>query len=237
MRSMAARTGAIGGSPRSWLWKAGACPAASSIRLRSRSGTSRRSARWSTIDALGRERPVSTNDRCRAETSASSASSSCESRRRCRQSRNSDPTWTCVAPTRTRSPRLAARMRDKESVTPLELFFDLVFVLALTQCTQLMADEPTWNGLAKAMLVLAVLWWSWSGYAWLTSLVDPEEGVVRIAMFGAMAAFLVAALCVPEAFDDSALLFAIAYAVVRTAHIVLYALGSRDDRDLRASVI
>ena len=53
-----------------------------------------------------------------------------------------------------------------------------------------------------------MLWWSWSGYAWLTSLVDPEEGVVRIAMFGAMAAFLVAALCVPDAFDDSALIFA-----------------------------
>ena len=83
-----------------------------------------------------------------------------------------------------------------------------MFVLALTQCTALMAEEPTWEGLAKAMLMLAVLWWSWSGYAWLTSLVDPEEGVVRIAMFGAMAAFLVAALCVPEAFDDSALLFA-----------------------------
>ena len=117
-----------------------------------------------------------------------------------------------AATTRTRSPRLAATMRDKESVTPLELFFDLVFVLALTQCTQLMADEPTWNGLAKAMLVLAVLWWSWSGYAWLTSLVDPEEGVVRIAMFGAMAAFLIAALCVPGAFGDSALIFALAYA-------------------------
>jgi low temperature requirement protein LtrA len=128
-------------------------------------------------------------------------------------------------------------MRERETVTPLELFFDLVFVLALTQCTALMAKEPTWAGLAKAMLVLAVLWWSWGGYAWLTSLVDPEEGIVRIAMFGAMAAFLVAALCVPEAFDDTALLFAVAYAGVRGAHIVLFAIGSRDDPNLRASVI
>jgi low temperature requirement protein LtrA len=128
-------------------------------------------------------------------------------------------------------------MRQSESVTPLELFFDLVFVLALTQCTALMAEEPTWEGLAKAILILAVLWWSWGGYAWLTSLVDPEEGVVRIAMFGAMAAFLVAALCVPEAFDDSALLFAVAYAGVRIAHLALYALGSREDPNLRASVI
>ena len=138
---------------------------------------------------------------------------------------------------RPRTPRLAATLRDKESVTPLELFFDLVFVLALTQCTALMAHEPTWEGLAKGLLILAVLWWSWGGYAWLTSLVDPEEGVVRIAMFGAMAAFLICALCVPDAFDDSALLFAVAYAGVRGAHLVLFAIGSRDDPNLRASVI
>ena len=142
-----------------------------------------------------------------------------------------------MAATRQHVPRLAATMRERESVTPLELFFDLVFVLALTQCTALMADEPTWEGLAKGLLILAVLWWSWSGYAWLTSLVDPEEGVVRIAMFGAMAAFLVAALCVPDAFDDSALIFAVAYAGVRGAHLVLYAISSRDDPNLRHSVI
>ncbi len=142
-----------------------------------------------------------------------------------------------VTVTRPHAPRLTATLREKESVTPLELFFDLVFVLALTQCTALMAKEPTWEGLAKAMLILAVLWWSWGGYAWLTSLVDPEEGIVRIAMFGAMAAFLVAALCVPQAFDETALLFAIAYAGVRAAHIVLFAIGSRGDANLRASVI
>ena len=52
------------------------------------------------------------------------------------------------------------------------------------------------------MLVLGLLWWAWVGYAWLTSVVDPEEGAVRLAMFAAMAAFLVAALCVPDAFDE-----------------------------------
>ena len=119
---------------------------------------------------------------------------------------------------------------------PLELFFDLVFVLALTQCTALMADNPTWTGLAQAMLVLGVLWWSWGGYAWLTSVFDPEAGLVRFAIFAAMAAFLVAALCVPEAFDDSALLFACAYAVVRIAHIVLFAVASRGDRALGRAV-
>ena len=127
-------------------------------------------------------------------------------------------------------------MREEERVTPLELFFDLVFVLALTQCTALMAATPTWAGVAKGLAVLAVLWWSWGGYAWLTSVVDPEEGAVRLVLFASMAAFLVAALCVPEAFDDTALLFACAYAVVRVAHIALFVLASRDDPALRTSV-
>src|SRR5436305_8167282 len=126
-------------------------------------------------------------------------------------------------------------MREDARVTPLELFFDLVFVLALTQCTALMAAEPTWDGLAKGLVILAVLWWSWVGYAWLTSVVDPEEGAVRLVIFAAMAALLVASLCVPQAFGDSALLFAAAYAVVRAANILLFVLASRDDPGLRRS--
>ncbi len=134
-------------------------------------------------------------------------------------------------------PRMTAARRDTESVVPLELFFDLVFVLAFTQCTALMAGESTWVGIARGMLLLAVLWWAWVGYAWLTSVIDPEEGAVRLVMFAAMAALLVAALCGPEAFGDRALTFAIAYGVVRAAHIVLFALASRDDPELRHSVI
>jgi low temperature requirement protein LtrA len=128
-------------------------------------------------------------------------------------------------------------MRDGERVTALELFFDLVFVLALTQCTTLMAGTPTWLGLLKGLLVLGMLWWSWVGYAWLTSVVDPEEGLVRLVMFAAMAAFLIAALCVPRAFGEDALLFAIAYGVVRVAHIFLFLLASREDRAMRRSVV
>jgi low temperature requirement protein LtrA len=132
--------------------------------------------------------------------------------------------------------RISAVMRDDERVTPLELFFDLVFVLALTQCTTLIVHTPTWGGALKGLLVLGMLWWSWVGYAWLTSVVDPEEGAVRLVIFVAMAAFLVAAICVPRAFGSDALLFACAYAVVRAAHIVLFILASRDDDALRSSV-
>jgi low temperature requirement protein LtrA len=138
---------------------------------------------------------------------------------------------------RQHAPRLTAVLRQTERVTPLELFFDLVFVLAITQCTALMAAEPTWTGLTKGVLVLGVLWWSWVGYAWLTSVVDPEEGAVRLVIFVATAALLVVALCVPGAFGGSALLFACAYGVVRAAHIALFLLASRDDSALRQSVL
>ena len=119
---------------------------------------------------------------------------------------------------------------------PLELFFDLVFVVGFTQCTALMSTELSWRGLARGLAVLAVLWWAWTGYAWLTSVVDPEEGSVRIAMFVAMASLGIVALCVPEAFDDRALAFALAYGVVRGGHVALFALASRDDPALRRSV-
>jgi low temperature requirement protein LtrA len=133
--------------------------------------------------------------------------------------------------------RFSAVLRQEERVTPLELFFDLVFVLAITQCTALMAAEPTWAGLAKGLAVLGVLWWAWVGYAWLTSVVDPEEGAVRIAIFGAMAALLVVALCVPEAFDDSALLFACAYGIVRFGQVVLLGIAGQDDPALQKSTL
>jgi low temperature requirement protein LtrA len=138
--------------------------------------------------------------------------------------------------TGTRAPRIAAVLREGERVTPLELFFDLVFVLAITQCTALMSGDPTWSGLAQGMLVLGVLWWSWVGYAWLTSVVDPEEGAVRFAIFAAMAAFLIAAIAVPDAFGDLALPFALAYGAVRWAQIALFIVASRDDPGLRHSV-
>jgi low temperature requirement protein LtrA len=128
------------------------------------------------------------------------------------------------------------RGEGEETVKPLELFFDLVFVLALTQCTALMADEPTWEGLAKGLLVLGVLWWAWVGYAWLTSVIDPEEGAVRLVMFVVMAAFLVCALCVPGAFDDAALPFALAYGFVRFGQIALFEIASREEKELRSSV-
>jgi len=68
-----------------------------------------------------------------------------------------------------RTPRISAVLRSEDRVTPLELFFDLVFVLAITQCTALMAGDPTWQGVAEGLLILGLMWWAWSGYAWSRS--------------------------------------------------------------------
>jgi low temperature requirement protein LtrA len=133
--------------------------------------------------------------------------------------------------------RLGTTLRDGERVTPLELFFDLVFVLAITQCTALMSHHPTWSGIAQGLLVLGMLWWAWTGYSWLTSVIDPEEGAVRLVMFGAMAALLLVSLCVPEAFNSLALAFALIYGVVRSAQIALFMLASPEDDALRHSVL
>ena len=132
--------------------------------------------------------------------------------------------------------RQPALRGDDERVSSLELFFDLVFVLAITQCTALIAHDTTWGGLGKGLLVLGVLWWAWGGYAWLTSVVDPEDTLVRVVIIASMAALLVVALSVPQAFGDTALLFACAYTAVRILHIALFLLSSRNDPALRSSV-
>ncbi|MBS1863102.1 MAG: low temperature requirement protein A [Actinobacteria bacterium] len=135
-----------------------------------------------------------------------------------------------------RAPRLSAVRREGGRVTPLELFFDLVFVLAITECTALMSHHPTWSGLAQGLLVLGVLWWAWAAYAWLTSVIDPEAGPVRLVFFAAMASMLIAAICVPEAFGDLALAFALAIGFFRVAHIALFAIAGSDEPNLARSV-
>jgi low temperature requirement protein LtrA len=118
---------------------------------------------------------------------------------------------------------------DEHEVTPLELFFDLTFVFAMTQVTVLLADDPTWAGVFRGMLVLAALWWAWSVYAWLTSATDVDEGGVRLVMLASMGGMFGVALAVPGAFGDDAVLFGAAYLFVRLLHLVLSAFVVRDD--------
>jgi low temperature requirement protein LtrA len=125
----------------------------------------------------------------------------------------------------------------EQRVTPLELFFDLVFVFALTQVTGLMSADPTWHGLGVGLLVLAAVWGAWATNAWLTNALEPEEGIVRLAMFGSMAAMLVVGLAVPESFDDDGVLFGVAYLAMRLLHLVLFVIAGRRDPDLLATTL
>jgi low temperature requirement protein LtrA len=125
----------------------------------------------------------------------------------------------------------------EQRVTPLELFFDLVFVFAFTQVTTVLSDNPTWSGLGHALLILGVLWWAWASYAWLTNTVDPGLGAVSAALLVAMAAMFVAALAVPDAFGSHGVLFGVAFLLVTVMHLTLYALSARRDPDLLAAVL
>ena len=126
---------------------------------------------------------------------------------------------------------------DEHQVTPLELFFDLVFVFAITQVTIMLADDPTWAGVFRGMLVLAALWWAWSVYAWLTSAMDVDEGGVRLVMLASMAAMFGVALAVPGAFGDDAVLFGVAYLLVRLLHLVLSTTVVRDDPERLGALV
>ena len=117
---------------------------------------------------------------------------------------------------------------DEKRVAPLELFFDLVFVFALTQVTALMSEDPSWRGLGQGMLILSALWWAWAAYAWLTNYVAAEEDRERLLILAVMGAFLITALAVPKAFGDDALVFALAYAAARWLHIFIFAEANED---------
>jgi low temperature requirement protein LtrA len=132
---------------------------------------------------------------------------------------------------------VATPVEHEHRVTPRELFFDLVFVFAFTQVATLLADDPTFAGIGRGVLVLAALWWAWSAYAWLTNTVDPEEGFVGAALLVALIAMFVAALVVPGVFDDEGVLFGAAFLVVCAMHVALYALAGRGNRDLLSAVL
>ena len=87
----------------------------------------------------------------------------------------------------TAQPDIARERAGEHQVTPLELFFDLVFVFAITQVTSFLARDPTWHGVLRGMLVLAAVWWAWEGYAWVATTIDLGEGPTRLVMIGVMA--------------------------------------------------
>jgi low temperature requirement protein LtrA len=113
-----------------------------------------------------------------------------------------------------------------ERVSTLELFFDLVFVFTITQLSTLLVHETSWRGVLQAVLMLGVIWWMYDGYAWLTNAAPPDRTVRRVFLLAAMAAFLVLALAIPEAFKGSGASFGIAYLAIVLIHAGLFATSS-----------
>jgi len=118
---------------------------------------------------------------------------------------------------------------EERKTSYLELFFDLVFVFAFTQVTALILEDTSPRGFARAALVLAMVWWAWSAYAWMTNAIDVENAVTRLIIFAAMVAGFFMALSVPDAFQDEAAWFAVAYFAVRVLQPALYLWGVRDE--------
>nr|MDQ3591192.1 low temperature requirement protein A [Actinomycetota bacterium] len=136
--------------------------------------------------------------------------------------------------------RMATEGEDlaERRVTPLELFFDLVFVFALTQVTGFLADHLTWVGMLQGAALLVVLWWAWGGYSWLTNAVPAEEVIpARLVILTAMAAMLVASLAVPDAFGRNGVLFGSAYFVVRLLHVVLFVLATGSTPETHQAIV
>src|SRR5256885_201272 len=125
----------------------------------------------------------------------------------------------------------------EQRVTPLELFFDLVFVFAITQVTAFISRDPNWTRLVEGLAVLAVLWWAWVSYAWLGNYAASDEGTVRVVLLAAMAAMIVVSLAVPHAFGSNALAFGIGFFVVRAAHLVAYYVIARGDPELQGVIV
>jgi low temperature requirement protein LtrA len=129
-------------------------------------------------------------------------------------------------------------MPDSEArVSTLELFFDLVFVFAITQITGVVSHDPTAVGLVRGALVFGVLWWAWGAYAWLTNAVDTGATKPRLVLLAAMAATLVTALATPTAWGDGGVAFALGYLVVMVLHATLFAVASDDPRATRAAIL
>ena len=131
-----------------------------------------------------------------------------------------------------------ARDSGSRSVGNLELFFDLVFVYAMAQVTQLVRADVSWRGFGHGALGLLAVWWAWVCYAWLTNTFTTARVAWRCLVIAAMAAMLLAASALPTAFGTGALVFGFALLVVRVIHLVMFFLAaSQDDEQLRTGLL
>src|ERR671931_2578345 len=124
----------------------------------------------------------------------------------------------------------------EQHASPLELFFDLVFVFAITQVTGFIAHDATWTRLLEGLAILAALWFAWESYVWLANRAASDEGAMRAVLLAAMGALLIASLAVPHAFGADGLIFGVAFFAVRAMHLVAFMIVTREDPELRSVV-
>jgi low temperature requirement protein LtrA len=128
-----------------------------------------------------------------------------------------------------------ARDRDvgeEQRATTLELFYDLVFVFAVTQVSHLLLDNLTWEGAGQALLCLLVVWWAWNYTTWVTNELDPDSPVVRLVLIGIMLASLLMAVAIPEAFGARGLLFAGSYVAIQVGRHAFLTFGAAESGTL-----
>ena len=115
---------------------------------------------------------------------------------------------------------------EEQRATTLELFYDLVFVFAITQVSHLLLDDLSWTGAGKAALCLLVVWWAWNYTTWVTNELDPDSPVVRLVLLAIMLASLAMAVAIPEAFGSRGLLFAGAYVAIQVGRHAFLTFGA-----------
>jgi low temperature requirement protein LtrA len=128
------------------------------------------------------------------------------------------------------SPDPEAAVEPERRTSSIELFWDLVFVFAVTQVSTLLSGHLSWSGLGRAMLVLALIWWAWSAFVWAANAQRDDSPSLRLSLLLAAGFIFISGLAVPGAFGSEAMLFAVSYAVVRLLHLALYADASRRGR-------
>src|SRR6185312_15724780 len=140
------------------------------------------------------------------------------------RSRRRRPRWHSTSPrlrplpSTPRRTSLEARIAERRT-SPVELLWDLVFVFAITQVATLLAHDLSWAGFGRAMLVLALVWWAWSAFAWATNAQDPDSAVFRGVLFLSTILILIVGLALPHAFGRDGTVFAVTYAGVRFLHL------------------
>ena len=111
--------------------------------------------------------------------------------------------------------------------TPVELFWDLAFVFAITQVTHFLLFHLTWGGFLRGMILLALIWWAWSAFVWAANAQAEDSATMQLALLASLVLIFLAGIAVPDAFGDEATLFALTYSGVRLIHLALYVDASR----------